>query len=136
MNVRSLRRTGFWRFLIGLSALASWPGAAATSGDSAEVAPLNSHMKRSGGGWECDRGYRRVGLVCEGVEVPPNASLDSFGLRWECDRGYRKADGVCAKLEVPPHAFLGSRGSEWECDRGYRRVDQSCAAIAVPENSR
>jgi hypothetical protein len=85
MSIKSLRRTGSCRFLIALLALASWPGLAAAQDDSARAAPLNAHMKRYGGGWECDRGYQSVRRSCVAVAVPPNAYLDSSGRGWHCD---------------------------------------------------
>jgi hypothetical protein len=64
MSIQSLRRTASCRFLIALLALGSWPGIAAAQDEAADAAPLNAHMKRYGGGWECDRGYRDFRRSC------------------------------------------------------------------------
>ena len=137
MSMKSLRRSGSCLFLIALLALASWPGVAATQDDPAKAAPLNAHMKRYGGGWECDRGYREVNAACAAVEVPANAHLadSSYGRGWECDRGYRRVNETCELVEVPPNAFLRSNGRDWECDRGHQNVDQSCVAIKLPAHA-
>ena len=109
MSIKSLRRTGSCRFLIALLALASWPGVAATRDDSAGAVPLNSHTRRYGGGWECDRGYQSVGRSCVAVEVPPNAYLDPSGNGWECNRGYREPRKPCKGTSICAHAPLASR---------------------------
>jgi hypothetical protein len=133
MKTKSRRCTGTCRLLIALLGLASWSGPAGAE-DLAAATPLNARMK-SYGGWECDRGYRKVGESCALLEVPPDAHLDSFGHAWRCNRGYQKANEACVKIEVPPHAYLRSRGIDWECDRGYRKVDRSCTTVAIPENA-
>ena len=97
MSIQSLRRTGSCRFLIALLALASWPGVAATQDDSAGAAPLNAHMKRYGGGWECDRGYRSVRRSCLAFRVPMNAHLGYSGSNWTCDPGYRQQGETCTE---------------------------------------
>ena len=56
-------RNALQTLLILLLVVALWPGLAAAQGDAAEP-PLNSHMKRYGGGWECDRGYREANEAC------------------------------------------------------------------------
>ncbi len=97
--------------------------------------PVNSHVSRYGDGWECDRGFRRVGESCLEVKVPENARLNVSGDRWECSRGFRRNDDSCSVVDVPPNGFLNSRGNAWECDRGYTQVDQSCVAIKLPANA-
>ena len=54
MSIEPLRPTAFCLLSIVLLALTSWPGEAATQDATAEVLPQNAHMKRYGGGWECD----------------------------------------------------------------------------------
>ena len=71
------------RVLTLLLAFALWP-AIGTAQGGATGAPSNSHMKRYGGGWECDRGYRQINEACAAVEVPPNAYLvdSAYGRGW------------------------------------------------------
>ena len=126
MSIELLRRTGSRRFLIVLLTLTSWPGVAATRDDSARAAPLNAHMKRYGGGWECGRGYRRVDQSCVAIAVPENAHLDSSGDRWNCERGFRKAHRSCLAFRVPTNAHLGYSGTSWICDPGYRQRGEVC----------
>jgi hypothetical protein len=114
------------RLLIALLALASWPGVAATQDDSAGAAPLNAHMKRYGGGWECDRGYRSVRRSCVAVEVPSNGYLDSSGRDWNCERGFQKGRRSCLAFQVPMNAHLGYSGNRWTCDPGYRQRGETC----------
>ena len=85
-------QTGSRWWLVLAVALCLAPTVATAQADK-EEAPANSHAKRYGGGWECDRGYRNVHQSCEAVQVPANAHLDYFGDRWQCNRGYREIDG-------------------------------------------
>jgi hypothetical protein len=133
MSIESLPRAAFYCCLIALLSLAFWPESASTQ-DVLAAVPTNAHAKRYGG-WDCDRGYRKTGEVCVGIEVPPNAYLDSFGHGWECSRDYEKANGACRKIELPPHDYLRFRGGDWQCERGYRQIDHSCVAVVVPENA-
>lgn len=55
-------------FWIGLSAMV--PAAAQT--DSSEP-PENAQLRRFGGGWECDPGYREREGACAAVAIPENA---------------------------------------------------------------
>ena len=89
--------------LMLLLAFGLWPGIAVAQGDAAET-PLNSHVKRYGSGWECDRGYLQADGVCTLVEIPPNAFLSSNGRNWECDRGYAQDKRSCVAVKLPAHA--------------------------------
>jgi hypothetical protein len=127
MNIESLRRTGSGLFLIALLALASWPGVAATQDDSAQaVVPLNAHMRSHGGGWECDRGYRKANGACAKIEVPPHAFLGSRGSRWDCERGFKKDLHSCLALQMPTNAHLACSGNRWSCDPGYQQQGEVC----------
>jgi len=118
--------TGSSRFLIALLALASWSGFAATRDGSAGPAPLNSHTRCYGGGWECDREYQSVHQSFVAVEVPPNGYLSSSGRDWECERGFKKGLRTCVALRVPMNAHLGHSGNIWTCDAGYRQQGETC----------
>src|SRR5436309_453405 len=98
-SIHTVRRTGAGRFLILLLALASWPTFAAAREGSAEVAPRNTHAKRYGGGWECDRGYLESSRSCVAVGVPSHGHLDYTGNHWTCDSGYREKGEICTKDE-------------------------------------
>ena len=94
MSIQLLLRTGSCGFLIALLALVSWPALAAARDDPAKAVPPNAHAKRYGGGWQCDRGYRKVGLSCAVVQVPAHAywTKADYSRGWKCARGYREHD--------------------------------------------
>ena len=130
----SARRDGAHRALVLLLCLSLLP-AVATAQSAVAEAPVNSHAKSYGDGWECDWGYRTVAQACEPIIVPAHAYLDAFGGRWDCDRGYRDINEACVPIEVPLHAFLNSSGHSWQCDRGYQRDNGSCIAVVVPADA-
>src|SRR5437867_3943980 len=101
------RMSSHRRFRIFVLAL---PLLVAAREGSADAAPANSHAKRYGGGWECDRGYRDVSRSCVTIAVPPDAYLDSSGSGWQCNRGYARSEGACAKIALPANAFLHDNG--------------------------
>ncbi|HTE42571.1 MAG TPA: hypothetical protein VK629_17255, partial [Steroidobacteraceae bacterium] len=39
----------------------------------AVTVPDNSRARSYGGGWECNRGYRRADESCKAVQIPANA---------------------------------------------------------------
>jgi hypothetical protein len=96
---------GSTRSLFFFAVLAIAPGGALAQGDLSE-GPPNSHAKPYGSGWECDRGYEKLGESCVVIQIPSNAFLGTFGDEWECDRGYRKVNEGCAAVQVPPNALL------------------------------
>ena len=96
MNIKSLRCTALCRLLIALLGLAFWPGTAEAE-DVDAATPLNAHMKRYGGGRECDRGYRRVGRSCVALRVLMNAHLGYSGNVWTYDPGYRQQGETCTE---------------------------------------
>ena len=114
--------------------LAIAPGTALAQVDLSEWPP-NSHAKRYGSGWECDRDYMKLDQSCVAIKMPPYAFLGSFGDTWECDRGYREVNEECEVVQVPPNALLDYGGHGWECRRGYREVDQSCVQIQIPPDA-
>jgi hypothetical protein len=120
--------------LLGLLAVA--PGGVFAQGDSIEM-PQNAHAKSYGGGWECDRDYRKINETCAAVEIPANAysTNASYGRGWECGRGYRKSVEACVPINVPANAYLNASGDTWKCNRGYRAVDEACLIVKVPENA-
>ena len=59
--------------------------------------PMHAHVNYAGNGWECDRGFRRVGEYCVPVEIPANASLNYVGNDWECDPGYTRMGDLCVR---------------------------------------
>ena len=63
-------------------------------------APPHAHLKRFGGGWECDRGYRKSADSCVTVKVPANAHLNSSGRDWACDPGYRREGVNCVSNDL------------------------------------
>jgi hypothetical protein len=129
MRSESLWRKASRRFLIALLAVALWPGVAATQEGSAGTAPPNAHMKRYGGGWECDRGYQKRAESCIPVEVPSNGYLDASGRDWACERGFKKGRRSCLALQLPTHAHLGYSGNRWACDPGYRQRGETCTVV-------
>ena len=120
--------------LVFLVSLLAAPRVASAQAD-LEGAPMNSHAKRNGGGWECDWGYRNVDQSCVAVQVPANAHLDYSGDGWECSRGFHEVNDACVVVEVPANPFLNSRGSGWECDRGYAKNGGTCLPLVVPLNA-
>jgi hypothetical protein len=131
----SLRQTGSCLLWLVFAVSLCFAPAVAIAQDDVGEAPMNSHAKRYGDGWECDWAHENVDESCVAVQVPPNAHLDYFGNGWQCNRGYREVNGACAMVEIPANAFLDSRGSGWDCDRGYVEVGQHCVAIKVPANA-
>ena len=87
MTPKCPTRAAALRFLT-VVVLALGLGATATHADAAGAAPANAHMKRDGGGWECNRGYTKQAQSCVAIDVPANAYLDPNGIRWTCNRGY------------------------------------------------
>jgi hypothetical protein len=125
MSIELLPRSAFYCYLIALLSLAFWPESAATE-DVLAAVPTNAHAKRYGG-WECDRGYRKDGRACVGIEVPLNGYLDSSGRDWSCERGFKQRPESCDAIQVPAHAHLAYAGSSWRCDPGYRREGKACS---------
>ncbi len=73
--------------------------------------PSDAHRDVMGNGWECNRGYFRVGDGCQAVTVPEHASLDVLGGHsWECNRGYVRSGNGCQAVTVPEHASLNVLG--------------------------
>lgn len=64
----------------------------------ADQLPSNSHANPYGGGWQCNKGYRKSGAQCVAVQLPANAQLNVFGNDWECQKGYRKSDAQCVPM--------------------------------------
>jgi len=60
--------------------------------------PENAHPNIFGTGWECDKGYYRLGQRCEKVIIPKNAHLNYFGNGWECDKGFKKLSNACVPM--------------------------------------
>src|SRR5579884_2477050 len=60
--------------------------------------PLHAHRSTLGSGWECDRGYHRIGDGCAVVQVPANAHIDVYGSGWECIDGYKRQGENCVKM--------------------------------------
>ena len=60
--------------------------------------PENAHTNILGTGWECDKGYRRSGSRCVGVQVPDHAHLDFLGHGWECDKGFKRVANQCQAM--------------------------------------
>lgn len=50
--------------------------------------PQNARLNYLGNGWECNRGFYRVGNECQPVQLPRYATLDVYGSGWVCQRGY------------------------------------------------
>ena len=69
--------------------------AVATAEADPSKAPADSHSKRYGGGWECERSYRRSSSACELFTVPANAHLGYSGNDWTCNLGYRALGDAC-----------------------------------------
>ena len=86
-------------------------------------------------GWDCDRGYTKVGNKCVKVNVPLNAHIDVYGSGWDCDRGFRKVGNGCVEVDVPANTHIDVYGSGWDCDRGFRKVGNECIKFTVPENA-
>jgi len=97
--------------------------------------PPNAQLNLLGNGWECSRGFRRVGTGCERVELPANAQLNLLGNGWECSRGFRRVGNGCEKVDVPPNAQINLMGNGWECSRGFRRVGNGCERVGLPPNA-
>ena len=131
-----MQRLGaFSRTLLLLATLTAAPGFLHAQGRA--VIPEHATAKTYGTGWDCERGYQRVGGGCAAIQLPANAYLTptSYGRPWECRRGFRVAAQSCAAIEVPPNAYLESNGDRWKCDRGYRSVAGSCAALELPAHA-
>ena len=98
--------------------------------------PTNAHKAQYGSGWECNRGFRQVGIECQKVVIPANAGLDILGHDWECNRGFQRTTGnECQRVVVPKNAGLDVLGHDWECIRGYQRVGgNECQKVVVPPN--
>lgn len=45
--------------------------------------------------WKYERGYKRIKMQCQVVQVPEHAFLATWGNGWECERGYRRSGGHC-----------------------------------------
>ena len=102
-----------------------------------EDIPDHATTPRFGGGWDCERGYRKKDGSCIAVKLPSNAyATDSaLGLGWKCRRGFKEVKGACVTVDVPEHGYLtAGRGDTWKCARGFREKGTSCIAIKVPEN--
>jgi hypothetical protein len=97
--------------------------------------PDNARLNYLGNGWECNRGYSRVGNECRAVEIPQNASLNYLGNGWGCNRGYSRVGNECRAVEIPHNASLNYLGNGWGCNRGYSRVGNECRAVEIPHNA-
>jgi hypothetical protein len=62
--------------------------------------PANAFLDSSGGRWQCERGFERVGDSCKKVDVPANAHLEYLGHGWDCNRGYERQEDECLAREV------------------------------------
>ncbi len=110
-------------------------GLTGLQGQFVSTIPANAHRSAFGSGWECDRGFRRTGAVCQAVVVPTNAHLDFVGNGWECDRGFHQVGTGCQAVSLPANAQLDFVGHGWECRRGFRQVGLACEAVGVPLNA-
>jgi len=117
--------------LLGLCVCASMPVAAAPS-----ALPDHALASRYGSGWDCKRGFRRVGDICAPITVPAHAYLDASGSSWRCDRGYLNVNDRCIVIQVPQNAYLDDvSGKGWRCDRNFREGPDACVPITVPANA-
>lgn len=102
------------------------------------IVPANAYLEASGRRWNCLRGYRRVGEVCDRIDLPANGYLSNFSddPGWKCERGYRVVGARCERVDVPANAYLepGSYGSGWKCERGYRIDGGSCLKVEPPRH--
>src|SRR5687767_11414160 len=89
-----------------LAAVLGIAAGAASDADESGTIPANAHPTDWGDGWECDRGYRRLGESCAAIDVPDNAYLDASGRGWNCERGFRAQTNACVEIPVPEHGYL------------------------------
>ncbi len=101
----------------------------------AQSIPTNAHKNPYGGGWGCDRGFKRVGNKCSKVLIPANASLNILGHDWECNRGFKRSGNECTKVNIPQNAGLDILGHDWECNRGFKRSGNECVKLTLPANA-
>jgi hypothetical protein len=120
--------------LLGLLVCASLPVMAAPTAP--RELPDHALPSRYGSGWDCARGFRRVGDACTQITVPANAYLDASGSSWRCDRGYLNVNDRCIVIKVPQNAYLDDvSGKGWRCDRNFRERPDACVPITVPANA-
>src|SRR5579862_8236458 len=116
MNLKPVKR----RTSVLLASVLLLAAAAAVSAEGdVKAPPSNAHTGRYGSGWECLRGFQRVGEACVAVKVPANAYLSASGSDWDCNRGYVKANQGCATVRVPVNAYQNDEafGRGWQCNR-------------------
>jgi hypothetical protein len=117
--------------LLGLALCASLPVVAGPS-----ELPDHARVSRYGSGWDCTRGFRRVGETCVHIAVPANGYLDASGSSWRCARGYLNVNDRCVVIQVPQNAYLDDVDRNgWRCDRDYRDANGACVRIQVPANA-
>ena len=136
MNTKRPKLGVFGYALIYLAVIAV-PAELALAQEFKGALPANATAKNYGGGWECDRGYRKNAGSCVAVTLPMNAYLtdSSYGVGWACKHGYKKTVEACLPVALPANAYLsGTSGDRWSCERGHRQLNNTCEAISVPEN--
>jgi hypothetical protein len=58
--------------------------------------PKNSHLSfNHSKGWECDKGYKRIGDHCVEIKTPTNSKLNYLGDDWICGHGFIKRGEEC-----------------------------------------
>ena len=106
------------------------------SAPQAQALPANSHANVFGGGWACDKGFKRTGNRCTKVKIPKNARLSILGDRWECNTGFKQTGNGCSKVQIPKNARISILGDRWECNKGFKRTGNGCTKVQIPKNAR
>jgi hypothetical protein len=96
--------------------------------------PENSSLNYLGNGWDCNRGYSRVGNECRSVQIPQNGSLNYVGNGWDCNRGYSRVGNECRSVQIPQNGSLNYLGNGWDCNHGYSRAGNECRSVQIPQN--
>ena len=122
--------------IMSLVALLAVLPAAAFAQLAAVGVPENATARTYGGGWTCNRGFRKDDGACQAIRVPANAfpTDATYGSGWQCRRGFRNADNNCVAIEIPKNAYLNAFGDSWQCERGFEETGATCVLIKVPEN--
>ena len=62
--------------------------------------PENGKINVYGNGWDCQRGFKKVGDSCSKVDVPSNGKINVYGNGWDCQRGFKKVGDSLSLIHI------------------------------------